>query len=93
MTGLSDTERDNLAGFLRWVRDSSAWSSPSDITEPSAELCEHVDALIAAREQAATLAERERLLGVIEYALSAQSLVARVPTHILRDLIAQERAR
>ena len=66
MTGLSDTERDNLAGFLRWVRDSSAWSSPSDITEPSAELCEHVDALIAAREQAATLAERERLLGVIE---------------------------
>jgi len=64
-TGLSDTERDNLAGFLRWVRDSSAWSSPSDIAEPSAELCEHVDALIADRVQAATLAERERLLGVI----------------------------
>lgn len=66
MTGLSDTERDNLAGFLRWVRDSSAWSSPSDIAEPSAELCEHVETLLAAREQAATLAERERLLGRLE---------------------------
>ena len=70
MTGLSDTERDNLAGFLRWVRDSSAWSSPSDITEPSAELCEHVETLLATHEQAAaeaaTLAERARLLGVIE---------------------------